>query len=152
MQGTRCYCRYREMKMWVYEVLQGEQKGNGRSCMGELRSKQQTIKKMDGSPQLHKWQLFCAVSSRERKREREDRREKIPLAGFVIVRCIGARLCLRLAVPPCVPIRGMLPSYHARGTKRRSTLALAQEPPKRRNNSLPKGNDGRLCFIYEPSC
>lgn len=80
-----------------------------------------------------------------KENEREDQREKIKKhwrsdTPGVIVRCIGARLCLRLAVPPCVLIRGMLPSYHARGTKRRSTLALAKEPPRRRNSSLPMGN------------
>lgn len=74
----------------------------------------------------------------KRERERDKIKETrsrvtggaIPLAAFVIARCIGARLCLRLAVPPCVPIRGMLRSYHARGTKRRSTLAWLRNPPK----------------------
>lgn len=73
-----------------------------------------------------------------KEKESDGQREKIknhwrsdtPGGICVIARCIGARLCLRLAVPPCVPIRGMLRSYHARGTKRRSTLAWPRNSPK----------------------
>lgn len=141
--------------MCVYEVLQGEQERNGRSCMGELRNKQQTIKRWTVPLSFAKDSPFVMFLLRQEK-ERDDQREKIktsggaiPLAAFVIARCIGARLCLRLAVPPCVPIRGMLRSYHARGTKRRSTLAWLRNPPKDETTAyLPMGNDVKLCFMY----
>lgn len=143
------YEHYREMKMWVYEVLQGEQKKGMTEAptasfeIGNKRSKRWTI-----PLSFVKDSLSGVISlGKERERRAKTTNAEIPLAAFVIARCIGARFCLRFAVPPCDPIRGMLRSHHARGTKRRSTLAWLRNPPQKTKHSLPMGYDVKLCFI-----
>lgn len=126
--------------------------------MDGLRNKQQTTREMDDSPQLRQRRLFCAASSETRERERQDQRDKIK-SHWRSNTPGGICDCeMHRSTALSTARRAALRSYSrdasfisCQGHKASVHSCLAQEPPQRRNKSLPMGYDEKLCFMYGSS-